>query len=75
MVLILLSSFHFYVVLVYFLWLAGLLMDMQWPRLPFIYNFFSLCFFLPSLDAMSYSMDALETRLQRQQSFFFHYYT
>jgi hypothetical protein len=45
MVLILLSSFHFYVVLVYFLWLAGLLMDMQWPRLPFIYNFFSLCFF------------------------------
>lgn len=29
--LMLLFSLHFYVVLVYFLWLAGLLMDMQWP--------------------------------------------
>lgn len=26
-----LSYFHFYVVLVYFLWLAGSLTDMQWP--------------------------------------------
>lgn len=31
MKLMFLSPFRFYVVLVYFLWLIGLLMDMQWP--------------------------------------------
>lgn len=31
MKLMFLSPFYLYIVLVYFLWLTGLLMDMQWP--------------------------------------------
>jgi len=67
--LMLLSFFHFYVVLFNFLWLAGLLMDMQWPRLPLIYIFSHYVFCLSRRYVSLNGHD--RDHLQRLLSFFF----